>query len=105
MLWHNETRFRRDEAACKALLGAHASEETIDQMLYRHEIRNIQFFGYGSKRSHYRWLRPRLISPGRRFLLRKFRRLSSSVTRLLMSLWRCSTELRMCWNHCAPTSG
>jgi putative hydrolase of the HAD superfamily len=48
-LWHNETRFRQAEAFFKNLLGEHATEEQIDSVLYRHELKNIQSFGYGAK--------------------------------------------------------
>lgn len=48
-LWHNETRFRQAENFFKNLLGGHATEEQIDSVLYRHEVKNIESFGYGAK--------------------------------------------------------
>jgi putative hydrolase of the HAD superfamily len=48
-LWHNETRFRQAEEFFKTLLGEHATEAQIDSVLYRHELKNIESFGYGAK--------------------------------------------------------
>ncbi len=48
-LWHNETRFRNAEAFFRSLLDGHADNEEIDRVLYRHEVKNIQSFGYGAK--------------------------------------------------------
>lgn len=48
-LWHNETRFRKAETFFKDLLCGHGTVEHIDSVLYRHELKNIQSFGYGAK--------------------------------------------------------
>ncbi len=48
-LWHNETRFRKAEEFFKSLLGDHAEDAHIDDVLYRHEVKNIASFGYGAK--------------------------------------------------------
>ena len=48
-LWHNETRFRKAEEFFKSLLGEHAEAAHIDEVLYRHEVKNIASFGYGAK--------------------------------------------------------
>lgn len=48
-LWHNETRFRKAEEFFKKLLGDHAEEAHIDEVLYRCELKNIASCGYGAK--------------------------------------------------------
>ncbi len=48
-LWHNETRFRKAEEFFKKLLGDHAEEAHIDEVLYRCELKNIATCGYGAK--------------------------------------------------------
>ncbi len=48
-LWHNETRFRKAEEFFKKLLGDHAEEAHIDDVLYRCELKNIATCGYGAK--------------------------------------------------------
>ncbi|MDM9632462.1 HAD family hydrolase [Robiginitalea aurantiaca] len=48
-LWVNETYFRQAEAAFAELLEPYETKNTIDQELFKMEMRNLQLYGYGIK--------------------------------------------------------
>ncbi len=48
-LWVNETYFRNAEAAFAALLEPYETKNTIDQELFKMEMRNLELYGYGIK--------------------------------------------------------
>ena len=48
-LWVNETYFREAELAFAKLLAKYETANTIDQELFKTEIRNLEFYGYGIK--------------------------------------------------------
>ena len=48
-LWVNETYFRKAEQAFAALLEPYETKNTIDQELFRMEMRNLELYGYGIK--------------------------------------------------------
>jgi putative hydrolase of the HAD superfamily len=48
-LWVNETYFRNAEAAFAQLLEPYETKNTIDQELFRMEMRNLELYGYGIK--------------------------------------------------------
>jgi putative hydrolase of the HAD superfamily len=48
-LWVNETYFREAEEAFTALLEPYETKNTIDQELFRMEMRNLELYGYGIK--------------------------------------------------------
>lgn len=48
-LWVNETYFREAEHKFAKLLAAYETENKIDQELFKKEINNLQFYGYGVK--------------------------------------------------------
>ena len=48
-LWVNETYFREAEKEFAKLLSAYETENKIDQELFKKEIENLQYYGYGIK--------------------------------------------------------
>ncbi len=48
-LWVNETYFRETEHKFAKLLSGYETENTIDQELFKMEIKNLDFYGYGIK--------------------------------------------------------
>jgi putative hydrolase of the HAD superfamily len=48
-LWVNETYFREAEAAFAELLEPYETKNTIDQELFKVEMRNLELYGYGIK--------------------------------------------------------
>lgn len=48
-LWVNETYFRDAEAAFAELLEPYETKNTIDQELFKMEMRNLELYGYGIK--------------------------------------------------------
>ncbi len=48
-LWVNETYFREAEAAFADLLESYETKNTIDQELFKTEMRNLELYGYGIK--------------------------------------------------------
>jgi len=48
-LWVNETYFRETEEAFAGLLEGYETKNKIDQELYRTEIKNLEYYGYGVK--------------------------------------------------------
>ncbi|NQX85115.1 MAG: HAD family hydrolase [Flavobacteriaceae bacterium] len=48
-LWVNETYFRDAESEFAQLLGAYETINTVDQLLFKKEIENLQLYGYGVK--------------------------------------------------------
>ena len=48
-LWVNETYFREAELEFAKLLAKYETANTIDQELFKTEIRNLEFYGYGIK--------------------------------------------------------
>ncbi|MDX1333578.1 MAG: HAD family hydrolase [Robiginitalea sp.] len=48
-LWVNETYFREAEAAFAELLEPYETKNTIDQELFKMEMRNLELYGYGIK--------------------------------------------------------
>lgn len=48
-LWVNETYFREAEAAFAELLEPYETQNTIDQELFKMEMRNLELYGYGIK--------------------------------------------------------
>ncbi|XLS27699.1 HAD family hydrolase [Flavobacteriaceae bacterium M23B6Z8] len=48
-LWVNETYFRETEHKFARLLSAYETENKIDQELFKTEIENLRFYGYGIK--------------------------------------------------------
>lgn len=48
-LWINETYFRETEHKFARLLSAYETENKIDQELFKTEIQNLEFYGYGIK--------------------------------------------------------
>ncbi|MCB0374774.1 MAG: HAD family hydrolase [Sinomicrobium sp.] len=48
-LWVNETYFRDTEHKFARLLSAYETENTIDQELFRTEMKNLEIYGYGIK--------------------------------------------------------
>ncbi|MGB3149353.1 MAG: HAD family hydrolase [Maribacter sp.] len=48
-LWVNETYFRETEEKFAALLEQYETKNTIDQELFRMEIKNLDLYGYGIK--------------------------------------------------------
>jgi len=48
-LWHNEDEFQVAHRAFESMLSAWAEPETVDQCLYRTEMRNLPRYGYGVK--------------------------------------------------------
>ncbi|PQJ74655.1 HAD family hydrolase [Polaribacter gangjinensis] len=48
-LWVNETYFREAELAFAKLLAKYETANTIDQELFKTEIRNLELYGYGIK--------------------------------------------------------
>lgn len=48
-LWVNETYFREAEAAFAQLLEPYETKNTIDQELFKMEMRNLDLYGYGIK--------------------------------------------------------
>ena len=48
-LWVNETYFRDTEEAFAALLEGYETKNKIDQELFKTEIKNLEFYGYGVK--------------------------------------------------------
>ena len=48
-LWVNETYFREAEKEFAKLLSGYETENKIDQELYKTEIKNLEFYGYGVK--------------------------------------------------------
>tara|TARA_B110000091_G_scaffold115952_1_gene125102 strand:- start:217 stop:909 length:693 start_codon:yes stop_codon:yes gene_type:complete len=48
-LWVNETYFREAEHEFSKLLSNYETENKIDQELFKKEIENLQFYGYGIK--------------------------------------------------------
>lgn len=48
-LWVNETYFRETEHEFARLLAAYETENTIDQELFKTEMKNLELYGYGIK--------------------------------------------------------
>ncbi len=48
-LWVNETYFREAEAAFAGMLEQYETKNTIDQELFKMEMRNLELYGYGVK--------------------------------------------------------
>jgi putative hydrolase of the HAD superfamily len=48
-LWGNETYFREAERAFAKLISPYETQNKIDQELFKTEIRNLEFYGYGIK--------------------------------------------------------
>ncbi|MDD7916024.1 HAD family hydrolase [Polaribacter ponticola] len=48
-LWVNETYFREAEKEFAKLLSGYETENKIDQELFKTEIKNLEFYGYGVK--------------------------------------------------------
>ena len=48
-LWVNETYFRRAEEEFASLLDGYETKNTIDQELFKMEMRNLNLYGYGIK--------------------------------------------------------
>jgi putative hydrolase of the HAD superfamily len=48
-LWVNETYFRNAEAEFASLLEGYETKNTIDQELFKTEMRNLELYGYGIK--------------------------------------------------------
>jgi len=48
-LWVNETYFRKAEEKFASLLDAYETKNTIDQELFKMEIKNLELYGYGIK--------------------------------------------------------
>ena len=48
-LWVNETYFREAEVAFAKLLSKYETKNKIDQELFKKEIQNLHFYGYGIK--------------------------------------------------------
>jgi putative hydrolase of the HAD superfamily len=48
-LWVNETYFRNAEAEFASLLESYETKNTIDQELFKTEMRNLELYGYGIK--------------------------------------------------------
>ena len=48
-LWVNETYFREAELEFAKLLAPYETANTIDQELFKTEIRNLELYGYGIK--------------------------------------------------------
>ena len=48
-LWVNETYFREAEEKFASLLDAYETKNTIDQELFKMEIKNLELYGYGIK--------------------------------------------------------
>ena len=48
-LWVNETYFREAEEKFASLLEGYETKNTIDQDLFKMEIKNLELYGYGIK--------------------------------------------------------
>jgi putative hydrolase of the HAD superfamily len=48
-LWVNETYFRKAEEKFASLLDSYETKNTIDQELFKMEIKNLELYGYGIK--------------------------------------------------------
>ena len=48
-LWVNETHFRAAEMEFAKLLSKYQTKNTIDQELFKKEVENLYFYGYGVK--------------------------------------------------------
>lgn len=48
-LWHNETNYRGTEKRVTQMLSAYRPPETVAEVIYATEMRNLALFGYGAK--------------------------------------------------------